>query len=439
MNGRMKFIDLFAGLGGFHLALRQLGHECVFASELDDELREIYQKNFGLKPEGDIRQISPNRIPAHDILCAGFPCQPFSKAGEQEGFGCPKWGDLFEYVLSALEYHRPSYALLENVPNLLYHNNGKTWESILSKLRALKYHVDYRKLSPHKFGIPQIRERVFIVASQSPLNGFSWPTPITPCEPYIRSILDDHPKNARSITHAVRICLNTWQHFLDLFPKDEPLPSFPIWAMEFGATYPYRKTTPYSIGNYRLRHIRGSFGQCLKRIDPSKRLMSLPSYARVKEHSFPSWKVEFITKNRCLFERHKKWVKLWLPEIRKFPASWQKLEWNCGSEPRNVFKYVIQFRASGVRIKRPSTSPSLIAMTTTQVPIIAWEKRYITVRECARLQSMDSLKYFPSSQTSAYKALGNAVNVNIVMMVAKNLLSSSVKQSISQLVSNVEW
>jgi len=421
----MKFIDLFAGLGGFHLALRYLGHECVFASELDEQLRKVYQQNFGLRPEGDIRQIGPKQIPPHDILCAGFPCQPFSKAGEQEGFGCPKWGDLFDYVLSVLEHHRPAYALLENVPNLLSHNKGRTWESILSRLLALDYHIDYKKLSPHKFGIPQIRERVFIVASQSPLNGFSWPIPSNPREPHITSILDDHPKNAKPITPSARVCLDTWQHFLDLFPKDEPLPSFPIWTMEFGATYPYQKATPYSIGNYRLRHFRGSFGQPLDRIEPSIRLMSLPSYARVKELSFPSWKVEFITKNRNLFERHKKWMKKWLPEIGKFPPSWQKLEWNCGSEPRNVFKYVIQFRASGVRIKRPSTSPSLIAMTTTQVPIIAWEKRYMTVRECARLQSMDSLKYFPSSETGAYKALGNAVNVNMVMMIAKNLLSAS--------------
>lgn len=434
---KMRFIDLFAGLGGFHLALRKLGHECVFACELDDSLRQSYLKNFGIMPEGDIRVVKIDDIPDHEILCAGFPCQPFSKAGEQEGFECPKWGDLFDYVLSVLESHRPSYALLENVPNLLFHNKGKTWESILSRLRALEYDIDYKKLSPHRFGIPQIRERVFIVASQSPLSGFSWPTPLIPSEAHITSILDDRPNNAKPIAPAVRVCLNTWQRFLGLFPKYEPLPTFPIWAMEFGATYPYQRTTPYSMGNYRLRNFRGSFGQALDRIDPSKRLMSLPSYARVEEHSFPSWKVDFITKNRSLFEKHKKWIKLWLPEIKKFPASWQKLEWNCGPEPRDVFRYLIQFRASGVRIKRPSTSPSLIAMTTTQVPIIGWEKRYITVRECARLQSMDSLKHFPSSDTRAYKALGNAVNVNMVMLIAKNLLSSSGAQNISQEVGKV--
>ena len=123
----MRFVDLFAGLGGFHIALKSLGHKCVFASELNMALQETYYKNFGIRPEGDIREIKLSNIPPHDILCAGFPCQPFSKAGEQEGFKCPKWGDLFDYVMAVIEYHRPSFILLENVPNLLSHNNGSTW------------------------------------------------------------------------------------------------------------------------------------------------------------------------------------------------------------------------------------------------------------------------------------------------------------------------
>jgi DNA (cytosine-5)-methyltransferase 1 len=102
----MRFIDLFAGLGGFHLALAELGHKCVFASELDPRLRELYERNHHLRPEGDIRDIAVEDIPSHDILCAGFPCQPFSKAGDQKGFDCPKWGDLFEFVINAIEYHK---------------------------------------------------------------------------------------------------------------------------------------------------------------------------------------------------------------------------------------------------------------------------------------------------------------------------------------------
>ena len=91
----MRFIDLFAGLGGFHQALESIGHECVFASELNNDLADLYERNFGVRPHGDIRQ-AIDQVPAHDILCAGFPCQPFSKAGEQKGFDCPQWGDLYD-------------------------------------------------------------------------------------------------------------------------------------------------------------------------------------------------------------------------------------------------------------------------------------------------------------------------------------------------------
>ena len=102
MEKRLRFVDLFAGLGGFHLALRELGHKCVFACEVDESLANLYEKNFGMRPHGDIRALDIARIPAHDILCAGFPCQPFSKAGGQEGFECPQWGDLIDYVIRIL-------------------------------------------------------------------------------------------------------------------------------------------------------------------------------------------------------------------------------------------------------------------------------------------------------------------------------------------------
>lgn len=125
-SGSLRFIDLFAGLGGFHLALGRLGHTCVFACEVDEKLQTLYEKNFGLKPAGDIRGVPLSDIPGHDILCAGFPCQPFSKAGDQRGFKCPKEGDLFEHVMRIALYHKPRYVILENVPNLKRHNNGDT-------------------------------------------------------------------------------------------------------------------------------------------------------------------------------------------------------------------------------------------------------------------------------------------------------------------------
>ena len=115
----LKFIDLFAGLGGFHKALHELGHQCVFASEIDPVLREIYKKNWGIEPFGDIKEIVEKRIetiPEHDILCAGFPCQPFSKAGKQLGRKDKERGTLFDEIVAILEFRKPKYFILENVP-----------------------------------------------------------------------------------------------------------------------------------------------------------------------------------------------------------------------------------------------------------------------------------------------------------------------------------
>lgn len=164
-----KFIDLFAGIGGFHLALHSLGANCVFASEKDEFARKTYQHNFqgqNFEFNDDIRKISPNHIPQHDILCAGFPCQPFSQAGLKKGFSDgqdSERGNLFFCILDIIESKRPKAFILENVRHLVNHDEGKTFQIIIQSLKEAGYAVYYQILKASDYNIPQHRPRVFIV------------------------------------------------------------------------------------------------------------------------------------------------------------------------------------------------------------------------------------------------------------------------------------
>lgn len=157
------YIDLFAGIGGIRIPFDELGGECVFSSEIDKYAQETYTQNFGEKPHGDITKISPKKIPKHDLLMAGFPCQPFSQAGLKKGFNDTR-GTLFFYIAKIIEEHRPKVVFLENVKRFKSHDSGNTFRVVKNILENLGYTVSAKVLSSKDFGVPQNRERFFMIA-----------------------------------------------------------------------------------------------------------------------------------------------------------------------------------------------------------------------------------------------------------------------------------
>ena len=168
--GKFTFIDLFAGLGGFHQAMRALGGECVFASEIDPEAALTYKINYGIDPLNDITKTNEKDIPHHDVLCGGFPCQAFSNAGHKKGFEDTR-GTLFFDVARIIKYHKPKYIFLENVKHLIKHDDGNTWNVIKQTLIDLGYVLSKEDIisSPNDIGIPQNRPRIYIMAKRKDL------------------------------------------------------------------------------------------------------------------------------------------------------------------------------------------------------------------------------------------------------------------------------
>lgn len=187
------FIDLFAGIGGFRLALQKSGGTCVFSSEWDRNSQNTYAANFGEIPSGDITKIAESDIPQHNILCAGFPCQAFSISGKRNGFNDTR-GTLFFDIARIVKYHKPQVLFLENVKNFIRHDNGKTLEVILSTLNEAGYTTHYKVLRSSDYGVPQARERVYIIGFRKDLGikDFEFPVPISKTKT-VREILEVGP------------------------------------------------------------------------------------------------------------------------------------------------------------------------------------------------------------------------------------------------------
>jgi DNA (cytosine-5)-methyltransferase 1 len=437
-----KFIDLFAGIGGFHHALKGLGGKCVLTCEIDPECAQVYQAIF---PESrkkgrfvtNIRTITRNDIndpdsckpaeeikelvPAHDVLCAGFPCQPFSKSGQQKGFKDTTRGTLFFDIMEIVRARRPRFLFLENVRNLAGPRHRETWATIRDTIRLEGYVTldEPIVLSPHVLGpqdggAPQVRERVFILASLIPAdlerikslaedvvsgdvsNGWD------PHNWNIADILlpdsDIDDVNRYRLSSDEKSWVEAWDWFVRNVPDDN-LPGFPIWSQDF-------KSAP------------------------------------VIPKGCPAWKENFLRKNSAFYVKHKSLIDRWKKmrwgksqkTVEEFPPSRQMFEWQAKRHHphqagRKLADLVLQFRPSGIRVKPPSYLPALVAITQTSVvgPDVCngiSDYRELTPAEAAKLQGMpaDIFTKAKVPDRAAYKQLGNAVNVGVIRYIGKRLI-----------------
>ena len=243
LHGLETFVDLFCGIGGFHQAASSFGMKCVFACDIDEEVRKIYEHNYGTKPNGDISRIKADDVPDHDLLLAGFPCQPFSIIGKQRGFKDLR-GTLFFEIIRILKAKRPRAVLLENVKQLKTNDKGRTLEIILHELEALGYSVSWKVLNALDYGLPHKRERILIAATQDEFDKFSWPDGGKKMKP-LKKILEKNPDQRHFASDRIRKkrhAAHVSEHSPGIWHENKSgnISSYPYsCALRAGASYNY--------------------------------------------------------------------------------------------------------------------------------------------------------------------------------------------------------
>lgn len=408
----MKFIDLCCGIGGFHYALKNLGHSCVLASDINEDCKTNYELNHKIKPLDDLTKIDIKTIPKFDILCAGFPCQPFSKAGEQKGF-IDNRGNIFFDICKIIEYHKPKYLILENVRNLASHDNGNTWRIIRENINRLNYHTYDQPviLNTLYFGVPQSRERVVIMCIRKDLGNL----PVLPdiskdkiLPTDLKDILEDDKNVDKKyyIDGKLKETEKIWNNFLDICSENKiTVPKFPIWTDWWDSDGDNTSVTKYN-----------------KNLSAEENERIIKKAQKDFYKKYKNW----IDKNREFYNNNYKILNSWLEESRKnklWLGAVRKMEWQTGTDNLNMKQVLWSPRGSGVRIKNTNYSPTLVAMAS-MIPIYGPKSRYLTPRECARLQSFPEEYILHEQDKIVYSQFGNAVNVKMIERCARFLIHS---------------
>lgn len=408
---KFTFIDLFAGIGGFHAALKPIGGRCVFASEIDEAAAKVYKSNWLSKEDlvlaGDIKELTEGRsvqVPQHDVLTAGFPCQPFSKSGNQLGVNEAR-GTLFFNILRIIDSKRPHAVVLENVRNLVGPKHKSDFRKMIRLLRSLGYAVSDIPtiVSPHELpielgGTPQHRQRLFIGALKvgpKRAEDLRGARPLLARDPFsafgtwdwdIREFLKDSDPASRQtlgINGEQKQAIEIWEQFLKLFRDKNRVnpPGFPLWT-DYWTT----------------------------RLD------------RNEIKSMPDWKQDFISKNHNLYMNNRIWIDAWRKKnsLQRLIPSYRKFEWQASST-NTLRNCLIQFRPSGIRAKLPNYVPTFVAIS--QTPVLGWEERTLSLGECLALQGFPSTFNFSGvSRNEAMKQIGNSVHPAVAQLVFRSLI-----------------
>lgn len=379
------------------------------AAEMNQSCVETYNANFHTEEgevRGDVNKIDPSTIGPFDVLCAGFPCQPFSKAGYQKGFKDEKRGNLFYKIMDILDGHpEAKFVILENVRNLA--DKSENWDIITSELMERNFYIteDPIILSPSDFGIPQIRERVYILGIRKDIRNEKLLT-----NKYIResdlninkyykdctmgdawNILEGDVDDKYIISEEQELMIHAWDEFR--ITTNIRTIGYPIWIDSFG------------VGENDSEIV----------------------YARQGINDMPKWKQRFLRNNRNLYLNNRDVIDDWIDRYNMLDRIklYKKFEWNCGEDVDDMRDALIQIRQSGIRAKRPTFYPSLVAIVNTPI-VWDWEKnhyRKITPREAANLQSFHARYKFVGSDEIVYRQLGNAVNVRVLKILGRSLFA----------------
>ena len=387
MSQSLTFIDLFCGIGGFHQALDALEAKCILACDIDEKCRMNYEVNYGVKPVKDIKNINEKMLPDFDILCGGFPCQPFSNGGKKKTFD-DKRGLLFDEIMRIVKEKQPRFLFLENVKHILKVSEGKVLAYIEQQIDQHGYVLERFQMSPHEYGVPQQRERIYFVCvrkdiyNEIPIQLINKDTSALT----VSDILEDSNSmdNKYYLQGDILNVLEAWDEFIKHVDVGETL-------------------SPTIL-------IHDAF----------------KSYTEEEFNGLAAWRKEYMIKNRRILEKYKDFIGPWYTKHKELLSKreiYGKLEWQVGKVKENdsIFNYFMQIRQSGIRVRKENYFPTLVAIS--QIPIYGREKRYITPRECARLQSFpDTYRIAPNDKVS-YKQFGNSVNVKNVKTVIESTLN----------------